>query len=257
MSKKIANFATIYVFTKRKRTKNNIRIMAKTQNNEAAPVVEQTFNAQETVFLKYRKQILIAVAAVILLIAGVAIYKTFYSGPREIKASTAIAKAQDAFANGDYQKALNGDKTMEGFLAVEENYGGTDAANLARLYAGLCYANLGKWQEAAKYLEDFSTQGDALISPMAVAALGNAYANLNEVDKAIKALKKAADMADSEAVDGVNNSISPACLMQAARLLESQKKNDEALAIYQSIKEKYQGSAVAADIDKYIERLAK
>ena len=232
--------------------------MAKTNTTEAAPVtIEETLNKQEAWFLKYKKQILIAVAAVIVVIAGSVIYKSFIAGPREDKASTALAKAQEVFAQNDYQKALNGDKTFEGFIAISDNYGGTDAANLARAYAGLCYAKTGKWAEAVKYLEDFSAKKDAMISPTLTAALGNAYANTGDVDKAISTLKKAADMADAQSVDGANNSISPTFLIQAARLLESQKKNDEALAIYKSVKEKYLNSSASQDIDKYIERVSK
>ncbi|MBQ8115575.1 MAG: tetratricopeptide repeat protein [Prevotella sp.] len=217
---------------------------------------EQTLNNQEQFFLKYRKQILIAVAAILLIIAGCLAYKTLVAEPRENKASTAMAKAQEMFAERDFQKALNGDKTNEGFLSVIENYGGTDAANLAKGYAGLCYAQMGKWQEAVKYLEDFSPKSDAIISPAIVAALGNAYANTGKVDEAISTLKEAASMADSRS-ESVNNTTSPTYLLQAARLLESQKKTDEALKIYKQIKEKYVNSAVAQDIDKYIERASK
>ena len=60
-----------------------------------------------------------------------------------------------------------------------------------------------------------------------------------------------------QAEDGENNSISPSALIQAARLLESQNKKDEALKIYQTVKEKYVNSPAAMDIDKYIERLSK
>lgn len=217
---------------------------------------EQTLNNQEQFFLKYRKQILIAVAAILLIVAGCLAYKTLVAEPRENKASTAMAKAQEMFAERDFQKALNGDKTNEGFLSVIENYGGTDAANLAKGYAGLCYAQMGKWQEAVKYLEDFSPKSDAIISPAIVAALGNAYANTGKVDEAISTLKEAASMADSRS-ESVNNTTSPTYLLQAARLLESQKKTDEALKIYKEIKEKYVNSAVAQDIDKYIERASK
>ena len=217
---------------------------------------EQTLNNQEQFFLKYRKQILIAVAAILLIIAGCLAYKTFVAEPRENKASTAMAKAQEMFAERDFQKALNGDKTNEGFLSVIENYGGTDAANLAKGYAGLCYAQMGKWQEAVKYLEDFSPKSDAIISPAIVAALGNAYAHTGKVDEAISTLKEAASMADSRS-ESVNNTTSPTYLLQAARLLESQKKTDEALKIYKQIKEKYVNSAAAQDIDKYIERASK
>ena len=225
--------------------------------NQEAPKTEQYLNNQETFFLKYKKAIIAAVVAVIVIIAGSIAFSTFYWGPRAEKASTALAKAQDLFANEQFEKALNGDKGVEGFLAVASNYSGTDAANLANLYAGLCYANLGKWQDAVKYLDDFSAQDDAMISPAALAALGNAYAHTNQIDKAVSALKDAASKADSEAEDGVNNSIAPSALIQAARLLESQNKQDEALKIYKTVKEKYVNSAASMEIDKYIERLSK
>ena len=115
---------------------------------------------------------------------------------------------------------------------------------------------MGKWQEAVKYLEDFSPKSDAIISPAIVGALGNAYANTGKVDEAISTLKEAASMADSRS-ESVNNTTSPTYLLQAARLLESQKKTDEALKIYKEIKEKYVNSAAAQDIDKYIERASK
>lgn len=231
--------------------------MAISKINDSASSQEPQLNGQEAFFLKFRKQIIIAVAVVVAAIACYICYTTFLDTPRQEKASTALAKAQEAFAQGDFQKALNGDKAQQGFLAVSEDFGGTDAANLARLYAGLCYANLGKWQEAVKYLDDFSTKDDAMISPAATAALGNALAHTGDIDKAISTLKKAAKMADSEAEEGVNNSLSPTFLIQAARLLESQNKQGEALAIYKEIKEKYVNSAAAADIDKYIERATK
>ena len=92
-----------------------------------------------------------------------------------------------------------------------------------------------------------------------MAALGNAYANTGNIAKAISALKKAADMADSKAADDASNSLSPTFLIQAAQLLESQNKNDEALKIYQDIKKKYVNSQVvqSSEIDKYIERITE
>ncbi len=93
-----------------------------------------------------------------------------------------------------------------------------------------------------------------MVSPAAVAALGNAYAHVKQLDKAVDALKKAAKMADSQALDNTNNSLSPTFLLQAATILESQNKKDEALKIYQDIKKKYVNSAVSQEIDKYIER---
>jgi tetratricopeptide (TPR) repeat protein len=230
--------------------------MANTNIANAAPT-GQELNKQEAFFLKFRKQILIAVAALIIVVGGWAAYSNLVAGPREEKASTALAKAQDLFGQGEFQKALNGDKTMEGFLAVAENYGGTDAANLAKAYAGLCYANMAKWKEAVTYLEDFSAREDMMISPAITGALANAYANTGDVDKAISTFKKAAEMADSKAEDNVNNSLAPTYMISAARLLESQNKKSEALEIYKEVKEKYVNSASSQDIDKYIERVSE
>jgi hypothetical protein len=214
----------------------------------------ENLNSKEAFFVKYQKPILIAVAAIILIIAGTFLYKNFVSEPREAEASTAIAKGQEFFANQEFEKALKGEGNYKGFVKLAADYSSTDAGNLANLYAGLCYANLNKWQDAVKYLDAFSTADDAMISPAAVAALGNAYAHLQQLDKAVDNLKKAASMADKQAAEGINNSLSPTFLLQAAQILESQGKKAEANTLYQDIKKKYVAAPISNEIDKYIER---
>lgn len=214
----------------------------------------ENLNSKEAFFVKYQKPILIAVAAIILIIAGTFLYKNFVSEPREAEASTAIAKGQEFFANQEYDKALKGEGNYKGFVKLAADYSSTDAGNLANLYAGLCYANLNKWQDAVKYLDAFSTSDDAMISPAAIAALGNAYAHLQQLDKAVDNLKKAASMADKQAAEGINNSLSPTFLLQAAQILESQGKKAEANTLYQDIKKKYVAAPISNEIDKYIER---
>ncbi|MCI6160144.1 MAG: tetratricopeptide repeat protein [Prevotellaceae bacterium] len=215
----------------------------------------ESFNGKEAFFLKYKKAIIYAVIAVIVVIAGVILYKNYVKGPREAEASTALAKGQELFASQMFDKALNGDGAgYAGFAKIASDYSSTNAGNLANLYAGLCYANMDKWQDAVKFLDKYSPSDDAMVSPAAMAALGNAYAHVNQIDKAIDNLKKAASMADGEAEDNTNNSLSPSFLIQAGELLESQGKKDEALKIYQDIKKKYVNSPVSQEIDKYIER---
>ena len=221
--------------------------------------VEKT-NNKEDFFLKFKKQIITGVVVVLLVVAGAILYNVFVAGPREDKASTAIAKGEQYFNEEQFDKALNGDGAgYVGFVKIASDYSSTDAGNLAKLYAGLSFYNLGKYTEAVTYLEKFSTKGDAMVSPTATAALANAYAQTGNVDKAISTLKKAADMADSKAADDTNNSLSPTFLIQAAQLLESQNKNDEALKIYEDVKKKYVNSHVvqSSEIDKYIERITE
>ena len=225
--------------------------MANVNEQQGALNVEETLNKSEAFFLKYKKAIIYGVLAVIVVIAGVIVYNQYVSAPREDKASTALAKGQEYFQQDLYEKALNGDGAgYAGFVKVAADYSSTDAGNLANLYAGLCYAGLGKWNEAAKCLEDFDTKDDQMISPAAEGALGNAYAHLNQLDKAVTHLKNAAKNAD-------NNSLSPTFLIQAGEILESQGKAAEALELYKQVKEKYVYSMQYQTIDKYIERASK
>ena len=131
---------------------------------------------------------------------------------------------------------------------MADEFGCTKSANLAKLYAGICYAQTGKNEEAVKFLEDFDAQDDALISPAAIGLLGNCYANLGQTEKAIKTLLNAAKRADS-------NSISPTFLIQAGELYESLGKPEEALKLYEQVKKDYVNSMAYQEIDKYIERV--
>ena len=225
--------------------------MAKTTNQQqATPTMEETLNQSEAFFLKYKKAIIGVVIALVVIIAGIVLYKTYVSGPQEIKASTAIAKGQEYFAANNFEMALNGDSaSFKGFAKLADEYSSTAAGNLANLYAGLCYAKLDKWEDAVKYLEKYDGADDQMISPAAEGALGNAYAHLNQLDKAVSHLKKAAEKAD-------NNSLSPTFLIQAGEILESQGKNDEALKLYQEVKDKYFNSMAYQTIDGYIERVS-
>ena len=210
-------------------------------NQRVAPEMEQQVTKTEAFFEKYKKAIIAAVVAVIAIIVCVILANNYYFEPRANEASTELAKSQELFGQQQYDKAL------VGFQKVAADYSSTDAGNLAQLYIGICQANLGKWQEAVDALESYSGKGDQMISPAAEGALGNAYANLNQLDKAVDHLKKAAKMAD-------NNSLSPTFLIQAGEILESQGKKAEALELYKEVKEKYFNSMQYQSIDKYIER---
>lgn len=226
----------------------------------AAPEVSESLNKSEAFFLKYKKTIIAVVVALIVLIVGYMLVKQYVLEPREAEASTALAKGQEYMSSQQFDKALKGDgASFGGFVKVATDYSGTEAGNLANLYAGLCYANQEKadWKKALEYVEKFDTQDDQLISAASQMALGDIYANNDMLDKAVESFKKAAKMADDKAEDNINNSIAPMALRKAGIILESQKKKAEANAIYKEIKEKYLNSAVRQDIDKYIERTAE
>ena len=217
----------------------------------------ETLNKSEAFFNKNKKAILTCLIALVLIVVGIIAYNN-YADSRNEKASTAMAKCQDLFAAQDFEKALKGDSIgTPGFIQIASDYSGTKAGNLANLYAGLCYAKLDKWEEAVKYFDQFSPKSDMMVSPMSVIAMGDAYANVKQLDKAVESYKKAAKMADDASELGYNTSVSPIALQKAGIILIDQKKNDEALQLFETIKEKYLGSAAQQDVDKYIEYLKK
>lgn len=207
--------------------------------------------AQEDGFVQRNlKKIAWCVGVIIVLLIACLLGKNYFEKQGR-KAAEALFPCEQLFQQGNYEKALNGDgQDVLGLLEVAKKYSHTKSGNLAKLYAGLAYAQTGKYDEAEKYLSDFDAKGDEMISPAAIAALGNVYAHNGKTDKAIEMLKKAAKKADN-AVE------SPIFLVQAAELLESQGKNDEALKLYEQVKDNYRGSQIGQDIDKYIERVKK
>ena len=221
--------------------------MAEQKNQNEHLNVEDALTQSEAFLIKYKNAIIGGVVAVIIIVAGFIMYKNLYAEPREEKAQAALFKGQEYFEQDAFEQALNGDSIgYAGFLKVADDYSGTKAANLAKAYAGICYAQLGKYEDAVKYLDKFSAK-DQLVSPAILGTIGNCYAEMGQLDKAAGTLLKAADKADSQA-------LSPIYLIQAGQLFEKLGKNSEAVKAYTLVKEKYFNSYQSMDIDKYIER---
>ena len=221
--------------------------MAEQKHHNEQMNVEDALTQSEAFLIKNKKAIIGGVVAVIIIVAGFIMYKHLYAEPREEKAQAALFKGQELFEQDNFEQALNGDSIgYTGFLKVASDFSGTKAANLAKAYAGICYAHLGKYDEAIKYLNDFDGT-DQMVGPAVLAAAGNCYAQLDQLDKAASSLLKAADKADS-------NTLSPIYLLQAGEILVKKGKIEEAIKAYTTIKDKYFQSYQAMDIDKYIEQ---
>lgn len=217
---------------------------------EEAIGLDVQLTKSEAFIEKHLKQILCGLLVIIIVAVGYFLYNN-YLNDKEEAAQAAIASAQTAFAQQQYDQALKGDGSQSaGFLKIIEDYSGTKTANLAKLYAAYCYAHTDKYEDAIKYFEDFSTKGDQMVSPQSIAALGNCYVNVGQTEKGIDLLLKAAKTAD-------NDAISPVALLQAGQLYESLGQNDKAVEVYKQIKTKYFRSPLSQEIDKYIERATK
>lgn len=220
------------------------KVKATTQNDEPIALDVQ-LNKGEAFIEKNWKVIAGILLAVIIVVLGFYFYKN-YMGKKEVEAQDAIAAAQTAFGQQQFEQALNGSGNSKGFLKVIDEYSGTKTANLAKLYAGLSYAKIDKVDEAIKYLEDFSAQDDQMVSPTAIDALGNLYIQKGDNEKGIETFLKAAKKAD-------NDAISPLFLKQAAIAYEATGNKEKATKLYNQIKKDYPRSPLCQDIDKYIE----
>ncbi len=195
---------------------------------------------------RFGKIITIALGSLIVLVGGFFIYKNFIQAPNEKKAYDAIFKAQEYYAQDSLDKALNGDGQYLGFEKIISQYGGTDAGELARFYAGSIYLKKGSFDKAVSYLKDFDT--DAIqIQARAYKLLGDAYAEQGKGKDAIENYKKSAshfeedDMAASEA-------------LFLAAYLADKVLNDktQAIELYKEIKTKYGQSQWSFEAEKYL-----
>ncbi len=188
--------------------------------------------------------VLIGVGVVVALYFG---YTYLYLGPKEKEAVNAMYKAEDQFAKDSFALALdNPGGGFEGFLGIMDSYSGTKAANLAGYYAGICYLNLGKYQEAVDYLEDYSAHDDVTAMTKA-GALGDAYAELGDVEKAVGLYKDAAGYE--------NNQLAPYYLYKIAIYHFDKGNKEEAKSILEQIKSKYPESVQSQDAEKMLFRM--
>ena len=225
--------------------------MAKKEEKEHNELenVQHALTSTEAFIEKYQKQILTGVGAVILVILLIMSFKNFYLDKREIAAENEMTKSQAAFATDSFRVALEGKGVQSiGFKEIASEYSITPSGKLAAAYAGICYYKLGQYENAIKYLSQFSGD-DNYFSVSVIGMTGDCYVNLNENEKAISYFEKAADKD--------NAVLSPVYLKKLGLIYESLNQPEKAEKTYSKIKEKYPKSTEASDIDKYIARVQK
>jgi predicted negative regulator of RcsB-dependent stress response len=202
----------------------------------------------ENVWERYGKQASYVLLTIIVLIGGYLAYRNFVAEPKEKAATEAMFHAEEYYRLDSTRLALNGDNINAGFLKVISKYSGTKAANLASFYAGSCYLKLGDFNNAVKYLKDFTTPVKQL-QERAFGLLGDAYSEQNQKEEAAEQYKKAGTYFEKDEL------FSPEYLFRSGYLYESMGKTQDAIAMYKLIKDKYPTSQRGADIDKYLARL--
>lgn len=222
---------------------------------EVFGTLDRSASMAESWFEKNQKKIFIALGSVALLTVGYLLYDKFVSEPKETEAAEEMFLAQQNFqsaidtAPGNakdslFNLALNGADSKFGFIKIAEEYSGTDAGNLANYYVGISYLNLGKNSEAIEYLDKFKSK-DYILAPLAKGAIGDAFAQKEQLKEALEYYEKAARLNE-------NDVTTPRFLLKAGQTAFTLGQKETALRYFTEIKEKYESAPEARSIDGFI-----
>lgn len=206
-------------------------------------------NESQDFFTQNRNMIFTIAGLLTLLVVGFVIYKFMFQAPKEEAAKAAIYKAEMQFQRDSFAVALEyPNAEAEGFLDIIENYGGTKTANLAKLYAGISYLNLGRYDDAIEYLESHSA-GGTYGAILKNGNLGDAYSEKNEMSQAITFYEKATKATEDDL-------LTPYYLYKLGLLAKKNGDNAKALSALQRIKDSFPDSEEGRKVSPIIAALS-
>jgi len=209
--------------------------------------IQESYGKAEDFITKNKTAIFGLLGLLLVGILGFYIWKNLIVPPKEKNAQIDLYEAQNYFEKDSFNLALNGDGNYPGFLDVIDDYGSSDAGNLAKYYAGVSYLNLGNYEEAIDYLKQFSSN-DMVVSSMALGGIGDANMQLGNTDEGIKYYEKA--IANSD-----NHVTAPMYHFRAGLAKEQNGDMEGAKKHYEIIKNEYPDSAEGRDVAKYLARV--
>lgn len=239
--------------------------MSEKKEITTTPEAEAVISTAKGFWEKNSKVITYVGSAVILLIVGWYSYLNFFKLPKENAAKEMVFSAEklfDQMASAGFNKdsvniVLNGG-TLEGtqvtgLLKVISQYGSTETANRARYMAGASYLQIGEFQKAIKYLEEFKGNGASQVQSRAYMMLGHANAELKKNSEALSYYKKAASVNEKD------DAMTSDALMIAASFAKATGQTKDAIDLFTKLKDKYPTSSVVSngEVDKQLASLGQ
>lgn len=215
--------------------------------NDPIANVEDALTKSEIFIEQNRNKILIAIAGIAVIVLGYFAYNKYVSEPKENEAQAKMFRAEFAFEKDSFNLALNGNANQAGFLQIIEDYGSTTSGNLAHYYVGICYLNLGKFEDAITHLKKYDGS-DVMVRSVALGAQADALVELGKIEEATELYVKAAGQSE-------NTFTSPIYLMKAGACFEETSKFDKALEVYKKVRKDFFQTNEGREIDKHITRV--
>lgn len=220
---------------------------------EVFSTLDESASRSEAWVAKNQNYILGVIGVIAVGVLGYLAYNQFVQAPKEESAANEMYYPQQYFdqaVNSTTEKdslfnlALNGAEGKYGFLDIIDEYSGTKAANLANYSAGMAYLNMGNYEQAIDYLEDFSSE-DAVLGALSKGGLGDAFMQLGQASDALGYYEKALN-------HNTNDYTTPKFLYKAGITALELNEKDKALGFFQRIKDEFSKSDEAQTIDAFI-----
>ena len=233
----------------------DIKMMEDSTTQEVFDSLDETASKSEQWLEKNAKMVYTILVVFLIAMLSYLAFNKFIKEPKEIKAANYLAYSKSLFNEAEtaknnvdslYTVALNGVDNNYGLIDISDKYSGTDAGNLASYMAGIAYLKTNKYDKAIEYLNKFSSD-DEILEPMAKGKIGDAFSDIDQLDEAFEYYKKAANIRE-------NSFSTPLYLFKAANTAIEIGKFDEALKMFNKIKNDYPKSEEAKDIDMFIKR---
>ncbi|MCE3227899.1 MAG: hypothetical protein K0S32_2450 [Bacteroidetes bacterium] len=235
---------------------DNQKVEETVEETPAPKPIDPNLKGIQLFYEKNKKAVNYVSIGFIAIVGILCFYKLYWLPEQEKEVSNEIFWAQAYFEIDSFNIALNGNvnvmspdgqKTIQGFNAIADNYSLTKSGNLANYYAGICYLRTGKFNEAIERLQKYDGNDD-MVAPIAIGAIGDCHMELTNVDEAIKYYLKAAEKSN-------NNFTSPIYLKKAGFAYELKKNYAEALNVYERIKKEYGQSNEGKEIEREIAKV--
>ena len=194
---------------------------------------------------KYQNILTWGIVGILVIVFGILAINRWVVKPAQEEARGQMFTAEQLFAAGEFETALNGDGNNLGFAQVAEQYG-SRAGKAVWFYAGICAYNTGDYEAAVSYLKKYNGK-DKILKARALCCLGDAYVNLDRKDTALNCFRKAAALEE--------NIYRAGYLLKAGIVCEEMGDEAQALKYYKEIETRYPQSMEAYEIQKYISRI--
>ncbi|WP_299014254.1 tetratricopeptide repeat protein [uncultured Polaribacter sp.] len=220
---------------------------------EVFNTLDETASKSEQWIEKNSKPLFYSLVAVVVLFLAYLGYNKYIVAPKELEASNELAFPRKYFNEASTAGSgidslltlgLEGADGKFGFLDIADSYRGTDAGNLANYYAGVSYLQMKNYEKAISHLEKFDSD-DALLGPVALGAIGDAFADIDQPEQALEYYEKAANKKD-------NTFTAPLFLYKAGQTAMLLKEFGKAENLFSQIKANYPKSEQGIAIEKFI-----